>query len=312
MLALLLFSFTNTFSQRMDPYSSLFQMPDSSYVRINYDNDVFMQRDYYYTQGFSLDIFNPAFKRNPINKILMADPAGNINQYGIRLTSGVYTPTSISSDTIIRGDRPFAAVASVSFVRMSLNSKENRKVSAAIDLGVIGPAALGEEIQSGIHQATGNKDPQGWQHQVGNSPLVNYTLQIEQQVLEKASFFSAGTVAGFQVGTYRIAASLGIELSVGKKNNYFTGTQNKFQYYFYSQSYMRAVGYDASLMGGMFNSNDPYNLKFKEMEPLVAEQHIGLAFIFPHVYTAFDLGFITQEIVGGRLHQWAGIRLGFY
>ncbi len=299
-------------AQHIDPYSTLFEIPDSSYIRLSYDNDFFQGHDFYYTQGFSFDGIFPVFRKNPVNKVLFHDRNADYEKYGLRIESDVYTPTDISADSILTRNHPYSAVAYLEFFRMSYAPKANRKVSSALDIGIIGPAALGKEMQTGIHEALNMDPPQGWQYQIQNEPFLNYTLRLEQQVLESRSRFSAGAIAEVRAGNYLTEASLGIELSVGRKNNLFTGTENKIQWYFYSQSYMHAVGYDATLEGGLFNRNSQYIISQINMEPLVAEQHIGFVVSVPHVYASLDFGFITQRFMYGRPHGWGGIRLCFF
>ena len=85
----------------MDSYSSLFEIPDSAFVRIQYDNDLFQKQDIYYTQGVSLEVVNPLFRKNPINRILISSSKSNANKYGIRIETAAFTPTSILSDSIL-------------------------------------------------------------------------------------------------------------------------------------------------------------------------------------------------------------------
>jgi hypothetical protein len=86
------------------------------------------------------------------------------------LGHAIYTPQFPGTQSPQPDDRPYAAalyggVATVvhgEFVRQTLELK----------LGVVGPAALGEEVQNLLHRIIGQAQVQGWQWQVRAQPLV--------------------------------------------------------------------------------------------------------------------------------------------
>ncbi len=299
-------------AQRIDNYSSLFEIPDSSFVRIHYDNDLFQGEDIYYSQGIRLEIVNPIFRKNPVNRILISFPNASSRKYGISAEIAAFTPTSILSDSILFNDRPYAAIMALNFFQMSYSNELTMKLSSDIQVGIIGQAALGKEIQTGIHRVTNNSIPLGWQHQIQNDVILNYSTRLDKQLLSFRSLFAFNGLAELNLGTYQTNISVGLDLSFGHKNNLFEGKQNKFQFYIYGQSKLKVVGYDASLMGGLFNRSSDYTINYSDVNKLVAEQHVGIVIQFPHVYFGTDFGFITPEFSGGNSHAWGGIRLGFY
>ena len=42
----------------------------------------------------------------------------------------------------------------------------------SVSVGVVGPAALGEEAQKFIHSLSGDPKPRGWTHQLENEPAL--------------------------------------------------------------------------------------------------------------------------------------------
>lgn len=301
-----------SFAQRIDSYSPLFEIPDSSFVRIQYDNDLFQAQDLYYTQGVSLEMVFPVLKKNPLNKLFIPTKFPVLTKNGIRIETAAFTPTSIVSDSILYNDRPYAAIMAIDFFQMSYQPTNRLKISSELQLGMIGPVALGKEIQTGIHRMTNNSLPLGWQHQIKNDVLLNYNLRLDKQLIQYNSLIAFNTFGIAKVGSYQTNLSVGIDLSVGQKNNLYTSKKHKFQYYFYGQSQLKIVGYDASLMGGMFNRASQYTLSYSSIEKLVAENHVGLVLQFPHVYFGADFGWITREFSTGTAHSWGGVRLGFY
>lgn len=302
----------SAFGQRIDSYSTLFEIPDSSFVRLHYDNDLFQRQDVYYTQGVCLEVVNPVFEKNPINKILISSRKAHTKKYGIRIETAAFTPTSILSDSILLNDRPYAATMALNFYQMSYFAEVKIKLVSDLQIGVIGPAALGKEIQTGIHRVTNNSLPLGWQHQIKNDFILNYSTRLEKELLSYRSLVSLNAFGQINLGTYQTNALIGLDLSFGQKNNIFNASENKFPYFIYLQSKLKTVAYDASLMGGLLNRTSEYSIPFSAIKKVVAEQHVGVVIQFPHVYFGADFGFITPEFSGGKSHAWGGIRLGFY
>ncbi len=302
----------NSLAQRIDSYSTLFEIPDSAFVRFQYDNDLFQRQDIYYTQGVCLEIVNPVFRKNPINKILFSSSQSSYKKTGIRLETAAFTPTSILSDSLLFNDRPYSAMMALNFYQMSYFIEPSMKLTSDFQIGVIGPAALGKEIQTGIHRITNNSLPHGWEHQIQNDIILNYSTRLDKQLLSYRSLIALNGLGQVNLGTYQTNLVVGLDLSIGHKNNVFSATSNQFQYFIYGQSKLKLIGYDASLMGGVFNQSSEYTLSYSELNKLVAEQHVGFVLQLPHVYFGADFGFITREFSGGTTHAWGGLRLGFY
>ncbi len=299
-------------AQEINNYSTLFDVRDSSFTRISYDNDLFVGTDQYYTQGIGIDVFSYKLRKNPLNRVLFRLKNSDRDRFGIQFRTHGCTPTSILSDSVLIGDRPYAGVFTFGIVRTSQQTDKHQRLTSSLDIGMIGPAALGKEIQTEIHKITGNDLPLGWQHQIKNSPIVNYLIRMDFELLTQQSWFDASCFYELKLGTFQTNLSTGMNLSIGRKNNAFSPTENhRFEYYAYYQGYVTAVGYDASLMGGILN-RDGYYLRYSEINPLVMRMHFGLVFAAPHFSIATDLGFASKEIRAGTEHLWGGLRLTFY
>ena len=72
------------------------------------DNDYFSATDYYYTQGYNFELTSPWLRKNPLNPLFKKLKKSD-QKYGLSIEHMGYTPTSISSDAILYGNRPFAA-----------------------------------------------------------------------------------------------------------------------------------------------------------------------------------------------------------
>ena len=311
---LLLFFLTITGSlqaQEIEASAFSIDIQDSSFTRISYDNDLFRGTDLYYTQGIGIDVFSPCLEKNPMNVLLLRLKDSDRSQYGVQFRTHGCTPTTILSDSVLIGDRPFAGVFSFGMVRTSHQNERKLRLTSQFELGMIGPAALGEQTQRGIHKITGDDLPLGWQHQIKNAPIVNYSLRVDKGLIELPSICFLSGFGQVKIGTFQSQLSTGLDLSLGFRNHPFSPGKHRFECYLYSQSALVLVGYDASLMGGIVN-RDGYHLTYSQINPLVAKQHVGIVLAVPHVSVALDFAFISREIRHGLPHSWGGLRLLFW
>jgi lipid A 3-O-deacylase len=252
-------SLTN--AQLIDNSSTFKNISNSSYFRFHYDNDYFTKTDEYYTQGITLEYLNPGSKKFFLSKLLWK-PYSSIPQYGVSVNLFGCTPVSIVSDSILYGDRPFNANISFKTFLIQKDAVKRQQVSAAFSVGVMGPWALGYEIQHGIHQWLKNPLPHGWQYQIKNDVIINYQINYEKQLLTSGNYFLLNSTAELRLGTLNNRASGGFNFMAGRFNKRFAtaAAKPKAEYYFYAQGRGNAVGYDASLQGGLFNRSSPYTI----------------------------------------------------
>lgn len=298
-------------AQEIEASAFSMDVQDSSFTRISYDNDLFRGTDRYYTQGIGIDVFSPSLEKNPVNGLMLRIKHSDRSQFGVQFRTHGCTPTSILSDSVLIGDRPFAGVFSFGMVRASQQNERKLRLTSQLELGMIGPAALGKQTQTGIHRITGDDLPLGWQHQIKNAPIVNYSLRADKGLIELPSIFFLSGFGQAKIGTFQTQLSTGLDLSLGFRNHPFSTSKHRFECYLYSQSALVLVGYDASLMGGIVN-RDGYYLVYSQINSLVAKQHVGIVLAVPHVSIALDFAFISREIRQGIPHSWGGLRLIFW
>lgn len=299
-------------AQVIDPTTTFKTIHQQKYFRLHYDNDYFTKTDYYYSQGITLEYLNPAFKKIPVSKLFII-PKKSATQYGISANIFGYTPTSIESNTILYGDRPFSSCMTVDFFAMASDSVKRRRVSSTVTLGIIGPAAQGEEIQAGIHSRTGNVMPLGWQYQIQNDVIVNYRLDYEKNLLMAGKAFIVNGTAGADLGTLTDRVNAGINVMAGHCNNPFetvSKSRNKIEYYFYGQARMHVIGYNATLQGGLFNHASPYTIPDGDIARLNFQADAGIVFNFRNLFLSYTQSYLTREFSTGRYHRWGGISVG--
>ena len=302
-----------TKAQLIDNSSTFRNIGRNSYFRFHYENDYFTKTDEYYSQGIALEFVHPAIKRFPLSKLLWK-PFKTVTQYGISFNILGYTPTTILSDSILYGDRPYNGGLSLKTFLIQADDVHHQQISTAFSIGVTGPAALGYDIQYNIHRWTKNPLPHGWEHQTKNDIIINYQLNYEKQLISAGNNFLLNTTAEARLGTLNDKLSGGVNFMAGRFNKRFlpvTDKKRKAEYYFYSQGRVNFIGYDASMQGGLFNRKNPYTIAGSNITRLTFQADAGIIVNFKKLYLSYTQSFLTKEFSTGKNHRWGGVSVGF-
>jgi hypothetical protein len=301
----------------IDNIASFRTVDADRYIRIHYENDFFTDDDKYYSQGIAAEFVHPMFNNFFLHKMLVSGK--ELRQNGIAFEHNGFTPTSINSDSILYGDRPYAATLTARVFSMSYHEKLRTRVTSSFSFGVIGPAAGGKAMQSTIHQWVDDDQPLGWQYQIQNDVVLNYNASLEKNLLHIPDrLMLNGLVAG-QLGTLNTKISTGLVLVVGKVNariTSMTGSKSRyegtkqFSFHGYCQPLVNLVAYDATLQGGLFNKTSPYTIAAGDMNRLTFQANMGLVMQAGPVYAEYFYTFLTQEFKTGLSHSWGGLRIG--
>lgn len=300
-------------AQRIDNTAALRNISGDKYFRLHYDNDFWGNTDYYYTQGYQFEIVNPVFRKNPASKMLIRFKKSMV-KYGISFEHYGFTPTSIKSNEILKGDRPFAGVIMLKSFSISVDSIKKQRSTTTLSTGMIGPAAFAGKMQATIHRWTGDQNPQGWQNQIRNDVVINYEFTHEKELLRLPNIVSMHTQVLARIGTLSDKLQTGFTLTLGRFHSPFSISKDKnlsdFQIYAYSQPLVNFIGYDASLQGGIFNRNSPYILKPNEINRITFQNSFGIVASFWKLHAEYYRTFLTKEFKSGKEHLWGGVKIG--
>lgn len=284
-----------------------------NYIRFTYDNDLFSQMDRYYTQGIMLDFIHPVIKYSPVSYALIRLNKTALNYYGLHVEQDVFTPKSITymGGTVYYGEQPFAATFFVSHTLASLNPQKKLSLKTQLDLGIIGPAAKGKEEQTAIHKATNNDRPLGWNNQVAQDVIINYGATFEKGIIN-ARYFEFISSASVRLGTLYTDAGIGLNARLGLFTPYFnnlglaknTHGKNRFKAYVFGRLNGKAVGYNATLQGGVFNTNSVYTIPPGHVTRLVGDAWYGIVLAYKRVSIEYTKAFVTPEFKNGLDHGW--------
>ena len=299
-------------AQKIDNMASFRDVKSLNYFRFNYDNDYFTSTDKDYTQGYNFELTSPRLAKNPINHLFIS-PKNSEFKYGLSLEHIGFTANSIASDEIQYGERPFAAAIMLKSFSIATDTIQKSRIISSLNLGIIGPGAFGGDMQTAIHQATGNTIPKGWYNQIKNDVVINYELTYEKQLLRFHDFFTIQTTATARLGTLFTNASAGLNATLGIINSPFTSVKNKrkFRLYLYTQPLVNVIGYDATLQGGLFNHESIYTINDSDIERVTFQNNYGMVLQYRWLYLEYSRAILTREINNNYSTKWGGIHIGF-
>jgi lipid A 3-O-deacylase len=122
----------------------------------------------------------------------------------------LYTPEDISTTELVLDDRPYAGWLHVDLGLVGQTDDVLRTMQ--ISLGIVGPAAKGEEFQKWIHRVISSPEPMGWDNQLNNELALMLVFEQKWRNLSSPGFLSGlgldidlsphGSVAVGNVFTY--------------------------------------------------------------------------------------------------------------
>jgi len=185
--------------------------PKGSEFQLFIENDMLSHTDRYYTNGIKFGIGVPG---ETLNELLCKTAKVTASpflvehkdfHYGWFIGQNLYTPKVITVAAPQPLDRPWAAWLYLGGVAQ--RAEDKRLDTLEIDVGMVGPAALGEQIQSEWHHLIGASKPLGWGNQIPNEPsfLVSY---LQKRKIGSGNF-EIVPHAGATVGTVFTLARAG-------------------------------------------------------------------------------------------------------
>lgn len=299
------------YTQAIDNTLSFKNINTDSYFRINYENDFFSATDIYYTQGIHMELVSPGMKKFILGKLLIHPAYGTI-KYGIGAEHDAYTPTTIRSDDIQYGDRPFTACLFLKTFLIAIDEQNKQRFSTSMSTGLIGTGAGGKEMQTTIHGWLNGVHPHGWQYQLNNDVIGNYQVDYEKQILSYSKVFSIDADGMGRIGTLSDKAALGITIMSGYFDSPFSNTsadKHNFRMYAYEHPEIDVVGYDATLQGGVFNRTNLYVIDAGNISRIVLQNRFGFVIQYRRVYLEYFQSFLSHEFNTGNYHVWGGIQV---
>jgi lipid A 3-O-deacylase len=296
------------------------QQPRAVALTFQIDNDWFTNADYHYTNGlrFSYMPANPWPIVDRLADVVLAPPtwiAGVARDAERRISyilgQSMFTPNNINDDQLIVEERPYAAwlYGGVALHRVSRRTLD----TAELDIGIVGPSALGRPVQTEWHEAIGVGKPQGWDNQLNDEPAVLLTFERKIRHGSDAALRNPAlsmdwlTSFGAALGNVYILADAGALVRIGQRMPPDFGpprikptlsgadwapylAPGEFAWYAFAGANVRAVARDIFLDGNTFKPSHHVDSK-----PFVTELQAGLAAFYGPVRLTYSFVYRSRE-----------------
>jgi lipid A 3-O-deacylase len=271
--------------------------------------------DNYYTSGERIAYTSPTgLVPGPLaalGHLLLGDGQ---QRFALEISQNIFTPRADKLANPPLNDRPYAAVlmGTISLIQ----DTDTTRTALSLGLGVIGPDALGKQVQNGFHGAIGQGSVDGWNTQIGNQPVIQLTADrtwrvplggiggLETDVLPSVSV-GAGTfrIYGQAGGTLRLGQGLQSDFGAPRIRPGLTGTDayvqtRPFAWYIFAGVDGQAVAWDETLDGLPFATS-----RHVTREPFVGEAQFGFTLM------AWGARFTAMQVLQSNefAHQGNGI-----
>ncbi|MBA3845203.1 MAG: lipid A deacylase LpxR family protein [Planctomycetes bacterium] len=193
-----------------------------------YDNDFIVGSDDGYSGGIHLGYASPyaaSYSDAPVpeavgralGRLPLVNQPGRRRFVAYKLSQLTYTPEDSANEELVLDDIPYSGL--LVFSTTAAAQDASHLDAFTLTVGVVGPASLAQEVQDGLHRATGSDLAQGWDNQLANEPIVNAQYDHRWRVWDLASggrtHADAIVSGGAAAGNMQTMANVGIGLRFG-------------------------------------------------------------------------------------------------
>jgi hypothetical protein len=182
---------------------------EEEFYSLVFENDIFLQEDGGYTNGFGMAYGHGPFERfnedNTPSLLLDIVEASHIDDFEDRshamtflFGQAINTPEDINIAAPLDDQQPYSGLLVARFNFYAIDQKYTDRLG--ISLGMIGPVSGAESAQRRVHKATGGDDPKGWDHQLKNEPVFRIEAAQSNKVLQ-------GSIIGDQF-SYEVTSTI--------------------------------------------------------------------------------------------------------
>ncbi|MAL77960.1 MAG: hypothetical protein CMN55_02420 [Sneathiella sp.] len=298
-----------------DPEKVEVEEEDTGTFTFVLENDLFFGLDRDYTNGIMLAWMSepdhaPAWALRAA-RLLPFFPKDGLVRSTYAIGQNMYTPNDIQDPTPPTNERPYAGWL-YGAVGIVVETGEKQLDQLQLQLGVVGPSALGEQSQTFVHKVIDSPKPQGWDTQLKDEPGLVLTYQRSWRALVSAKLngFSIDMTPhlGGALGNVHTYVNAGATMRMGWNlpNDYgppriqpglpgsgFFEPTDDIGLYFFAGLDARAVARNIFLDGNSFRDSRSVN-----KEPIVGDAQLGLALTIRDARIAFTHVFRSREYEG--------------
>ncbi len=281
------------------------------------ENDMLFNSDSYYTAGVAISYTHQNLKKTPAQFLLKSKSDSVYTFTGFGFQQRIFTPYSITEPNSIANDQPYSAYLLLTNYTVLVNSKKRLKISTEIGFGIMGEKALGEEIQTIVHQIVGSPIPIGWENQLQNSFLIDYQFRIEKGFFTDWTSEHLVPFAAARIGTLTNRVQIGLMAKFGNKTTYLqlnefsSKSADHLIWEWVYAANLQGVFYDATLQGGMFGPRDPNALERKDVISAQFQMRTGINLNYKRYSLRYMIFFNSTNFVTAKTHSYGSVNLGF-
>ncbi|MEN8148516.1 MAG: lipid A deacylase LpxR family protein [Planctomycetota bacterium] len=287
------------------------------------ENDVFTGSDDNYTSGLALSWATDEVGRHGEDSFVrgwadfwsflpfIGDP-GHRNWASWTVGHEIHTPKDLSAGNPDENDQPYAGIL---FVDSSLYARRGRWGHFFnLRTGVVGPLSGAEQMQQLWHETVNTVQPEGWDYQLPNEPVVNLDYGVAQVLLaggdEDEFSWRVVPLGGASLGTYFTGLSLGAYGEVGwnlpralggstlrsgfqAASGIGGGPESRFSASIFGGAGAFAVAHYLPLDGTVFRES-----RSVDSEPLVGSLTFGVSARYGRAAISFALSHSTETFEG--------------
>lgn len=307
------------------------------------ENDLFSGTDRHYTNGIRVSWLSPdgdtvewlELARDALEAVALDEDDVSLAEkdrdkqvhFGASVGQDIYTPEDRYTTTVISDDRPYAAwlygaaaLHTITDLGKNDPSREGMKdlESVEIQVGVVGPMALGEQAQNLIHELRLIETFDGWDNQINNEPGIMLLYERKRRYaspLELGPEWGGTEVdaipgAGFSIGNVITEARAGGVVRWGWNlpenfgppaliqggapfHEWDESSGKDFSFYLFATAEGRYVAHNIFLDGNTFE--DSHSVRKRR---LIADASLGLSFLKGPVNVTYANAFRTREFEG--------------
>jgi hypothetical protein len=278
-----------------------------------FDNDLYTStvNDKYYTNGFEFYL-----------RRLQTENTQSKGLLEYKIGQKIFNPFAIRVTILDRTDRPFAGYLYASIGKNTFH--ENGFVfKKSIEIGFVGPNALGQEMQEFFHNTFGYKKVLGWENQIRNTLALQGTLFFAEKMnhfpkvhntdahwateLNLGTIFNGMTTGPLiRIGIKKTLTPIhnSILLGGGLSNQTLSTTQKEL--FLFAQPQINFQLYDATIQGSLFGKKSPVE---RDITYLRFGAKAGVAYRINQWHLSYSVVYKTRETThpGNEGHYYGSI-----
>ncbi len=240
-----------------------------------------------------------------------ADP---IQRWAFSIGHSMFTPDDTGEAALIPDDRPYAGWAYFGFSVYNEYLRERgagRQDVFAVELGIVGPSALGKQFQDAHHDVVGRGSADGWDNQLSDEPGLQLIFErkwrsesmtptpvdaLEGDIVPHIGISLGNVVTEIGVGaTFRVGRHLAADFGPPRIRPGLPGSdgyqrRNALDWYLFFGPEVRYVAHNIFLDGNTWKDSHSVDRR-----PFVLDTQVGLALFFGGARVTYTHVFTSPE-----------------